>query len=255
MVSTLPWSTAWVTGASTGIGRELVLQLAQAGVKVAISARSADRLSELERKHPNLKAFAVDVTDPAAVTRTADAVRAYLGGAIDLAVFNAGVWSPMSAANYDVAAAVQSMNVNYNGSILPLQAVMPAMMERKAGHIALVASVAGYRGLAQSAAYAPTKAAHINLAECLKPDLGRYGVKVSIINPGFVDTPMTRVNTFPMPFMITAPDAATRIITGLKRGRYEIAFPWQTAKFLKLLRLLPNTLFFWLSRIMQPLGD
>lgn len=254
MAASLPWTTAWVTGASTGIGRELVLQLAKAGVSVAISARSASTLAEVAALHPNLKAFSVDVTDAAAVQDTANAVRAHLGS-IDLLVLNAGTWSPMMAAKYDVAAAIQSMNVNYTGTVLPMQAVMPAMIERKSGHIALVASVAGYRGLAQAAAYGPTKAALINLAECLKPDLARYGVKVSIVNPGFVDTPMTRVNTFPMPFMITAPDAATRIISGLKWGRYEIAFPWPTVVTLKVFRILPNRVFFWLSRIMQPPGE
>jgi NAD(P)-dependent dehydrogenase (short-subunit alcohol dehydrogenase family) len=231
-----------------------VLQLAQAGVKVAISARSADKLFELEKLHPGLKAYPLDVTDAAAVTRAADAIIADLGP-IDLVIMNAGVWRPMGVIDYDGAAAIESMNTNYNGVIQPLSALIPKMIERKAGHIALVASVAGYRGLAQSAAYAPTKAALINLAECLKPDLARFGVKVSIVNPGFVDTPMTRVNTFPMPFMITAPDAASRIISGLKRGRYEIAFPWPTVMTLKLFRLLPNIAYFWLARMMQPLGD
>jgi short-subunit dehydrogenase len=254
LASKLPWATAWVTGASTGIGRELVVQLAQAGVKVAISARSADKLAEVEALHPGITAFPLDVSDLDAVERTVAAVSNHLG-AIDLVVLNAGVWHPMDAAKYDVKAAVESMAVNYNGVVYPLHALMPMMMARKSGHLAVVASVAGYRGLAQSAAYAPTKAALINLAECLKPDLARYGVKVSIVNPGFVDTPMTRVNTFAMPFMITAADAATRIITGLKRGRYEIAFPFPTVYTLKLFRILPNSVFFWLSRMMQPLGD
>ena len=231
-----------------------MLQLAASGVKVAVSARSVDKLAELAALNPGIKAYPLDVTDQAAAARTCDAIHADLGS-IDLVIMNAGVWRPMGAAHYDGAAAVESMNVNYNGVVWPLASLIPKMIERKAGHIALVASVAGYRGLAQSSAYAPTKAALINLAECLKPDLARYGVKISIVNPGFVDTPMTRVNTFPMPFMITAPDAAARIISGLKRGRYEIAFPWPTVMTLKLFRLLPNTLYFWLARMMQPLGD
>lgn len=254
MTATLPWKTAWITGASSGIGRELALQLARAGVNVAASARSADKLAELETEHPGIKSFPLDVTDASAVARTIEAITAQLGP-IDLAVMNAGVWLPMGAKDFDAEAAIQAVNVNYNGVVLPLSVLMPAMMTRKSGHLAFVGSVAGFRGLPKSVTYAPTKAALINLSETLKIDLEKYDVKISIINPGFVDTPMTHVNTFPMPFMVTAPDAAARMIAGLKAGRYEIGFPFPTFKMMKILRKMPNQLFFLITRFMQPLGN
>ena len=122
------------------------------------------------------------------------------------------------------------------------------MTVRRAGHIALVSSVAGYRGLPKAAYYAPSKAAAISLAEVLQCELPRHGVKVSIINPGFVETPMTAVNDFPMPYLIKADDAARRIIRGLEKGKFEIAFPWQMVAMLKLTRILPYRAYFWLVR-------
>lgn len=252
--STLPWTTAWVTGASSGIGRVLALQLAEAGVKVAVSARSADKLAELQSENSNIKAFPLDVTDAAAVKNVASAIIEDFG-ALDLAVLNAAVWQPMGAADFDTATAIEAMNVNYNGVVLPLSVLMPQMMARGSGHLALLGSVAGLRGLPKSVAYAPTKAAVISLAETLKLDLERSGVKISVINPGFVDTPMTRINTFPMPFMVTAQDASERMISGLKRGSFEIGFPWPTFKGMKLFRKMPNQLFFLMTRFMQPLGS
>ena len=182
MTSSLPWATAWVTGASSGIGRELTLQLAQAGVKVAASARSADKLAELERQNPAIKSYPLDVTDAAAVAQTAAAINSELGP-IDLAVLNAALWQPMGAADFNAKTAIDIMNVNYNGVVLPLASLMDQMVKRKSGHIAMVGSVAGFRGLPKSVTYAPSKAALINLSECLKLDLERHNVKVSIINP------------------------------------------------------------------------
>lgn len=244
------WTTAWVTGASTGIGRELSLRLARQGVRVAASARSADKLAELAAAAPGIRAFALDVTDRdevAAVHR--DIVEAM--GPVELAVLNAGVWHPMRAGAYDAGQAIHSMEVNYFGIVNALQPLIPAMMANGKGHIALVASVAGYRGLPKAAAYAPSKAAVINLAEVLRLELSRNGIVVSLVNPGFVETPMTAVNDFPMPFILKPDDAAGRVLRGLEKGRFEIAFPWQLVTMLKLLRLLPNRLFF---RIAERLG-
>lgn len=241
----VPWKTAWITGASTGIGRELSLRLAGSGVRVAASARSAEKLDELARLQPNVLAIPLDVTGTqcaAAHARIVDEL-----GPIDLAILNAGIWQPMPASAYDAALAAQSMNVNYNGITNVLQPLIAGMVERGAGHIALVASVAGYRGLPKAAAYAPTKAAVISLAEVLRLELSRRGIVVSLVNPGFVRTPMTAVNDFPMPYMLEVEDAAERIIRGLERGKFEIAFPWQLVAMLKLLRLLPNGLYLRLA--------
>jgi short-subunit dehydrogenase len=241
------WRTAWITGASTGIGRALAIALAGRGVKVAASARSAERLAELARDHPGITPLPLDVTDAAAVARAARDVAATLGP-LGLVVLNAGVWEPMSARSFSAAKAQRSMAVNYLGVVNGIEAVLPRMLERGAGHIAMVASVAGYRGMGPTAAYGPTKAAVINLAETLRNDLAARGVAVSVINPGYVETPMTSVNKFPMPFIISAEDAARRIIRGLERGKFEIAFPWQLVALMKLGRLMPNPLFFWYAR-------
>ena len=237
------WSTAWVTGASTGIGRALAIALARSGTTVAVSARSADTLAELARLQPGIVPVVLDVTEPDAVA-AAHAHILNTIGPINLAVLNAGVWDPMRAAEFDAARAVRSMQVNFGGVANALQPLIPAMIARGRGHIALVASVAGYRGLPKAAAYAPSKAAVISLAEVLRLELVSRGITVSLVNPGFVETPMTAVNEFPMPYMIKAEDAAARIIRGLERGQFEIAFPWPLVAQLKLLRILPYSLYF-----------
>jgi short-subunit dehydrogenase len=146
----------------------------------------------------------------------------------------------------------QSMETNYMGTVNAISAVLPAMVAQGKGHIALIASVAGYRGLPNGAPYAPTKAALINLAECIRPSLLRLGITVSVINPGFVETPMTAQNKFKMPFLLQADEAARRIIRGLERRKYEIAFPAPIVILLKFLRLLPNSLFFLIAERMMP---
>ena len=244
---TQQWRTAWITGASTGIGRELAIALARQGVKVAASARSADTLAELARAHPGIAPLPLDVTDPGAMAQAARSIAGTLGP-IDLAVLNAGIWEAMTARNFSAAKAARSMAVNYQGVVNGIEALLPDMLGRGQGHIAMVASVAGYRGVGPTAAYGPTKAAVINLAETLKNDLAGRGIKISVINPGYVETPMTSVNKFPMPYMVSAGDAARRIIRGLETGKFEIAFPWQLVTLMKLGRLMPNRLFFWYAR-------
>ena len=243
-----PWRTAWITGASTGIGRALALNLGRRGVKVAASARSLDKLAEVAELDTNITPFPLDVADLGATTETVRSIAARLGP-IDLAVLNAGVWEAMSSRNFSADRAQRSMAVNYQGVANGLEALLPDMRERGSGHIAMVGSVAGYRGFSPLvAAYGPTKAAVINLAETLRNDLVACGIAVSVINPGYVETPMTGRNKFPMPFMITAEDAAQRIVRGLEKGRFEIAFPWQMVALMKLGRLLPYPLFFWYAR-------
>lgn len=239
-------SRVWITGASTGIGRELALQLAARGLHVAASSRSADKLEELARGSDRIRAYPLDVTDREAVRETVRRISADLGR-IDLAILNAGVWHPMKASEFDVTRVLDSINVNYIGIVNALEPLIPDMVTARKGHIALVGSVAGYRGLPMAAAYAPSKAAVINLAEVLRLELARRGITVSLINPGFVETPMTAVNTFPMPFILKPDDAARRIIRGLERGKFEIAFPWQLVVMLKLMRVLPYKLFFRLA--------
>jgi len=242
-----PWKTAWITGASTGIGREMALQLAHEGVRVAVSARSKDKLDELAALSPSIVPVPVDVTHREDVAR-AHALVAEQIGPIELAIFNAGVWHPMKSTRLDAGPIADGMAVNYLGIVNCLEPLIPALIAQGGGRIGLVASVAGYRGLPKALAYAPTKAATISLAEMLRTDLAPYKIKVSVINPGFVETPMTAVNKFPMPYMIKAEDAAARIVKGLETGKFEIVFPWQMMLMMKTVRLLPNWLYFQLMR-------
>ena len=242
---TLPaaWKVIWITGASTGIGREIALQLAASGATVAASARSAAKLHELEAACANIKAYPLDVTDLTATEATAAAIARDLGP-IDLALLNAGVWHPMNVTTYDAAAVTQAMAVNFTGVTNALAPLLPAMIARKSGHIAIVSSVAGYRGLPVAIAYAPSKAALISLAETLYPDLLDESVKLTVINPGFIDTPMTKVNTFPMPFIVSTGQAADIIIRGLMKAPFEIVFPWRMKLLAKFSRLLPYWAYF-----------
>jgi short-subunit dehydrogenase len=240
----LPWKVVWITGASSGIGRELALSLARDGATVAVSARSKDKLAELAKLAGGIRAYPLDVTDPEAAARVAAAIERDLGP-IELAVLNAGVWEPMTASRYDGAKARSSIAVNYVGVVNVLDPLMKSMIERQNGQIAIVASVAGYRGLPKGAAYGPTKAALINLAESLYPDLKLKGVKMTLICPGFVATPMTDVNTFPMPFIIPVDEAVHEIRRGLTRPSFEIVFPSRMKRMMKVLRLLPYAIYFW----------
>lgn len=240
MAATLPWKTAWVTGASTGIGREIVLQLAAAGVKVAASARTADKLDALGE---GILKVPLDVSDEAACQAAVEQIEGQLGP-LDLAVLGAGTYSPVAIEDLDPAVFARTMNTNYLGVVNCLAALAPRMLARGQGHISWIASVAGYVGLPKAAAYGPTKAALINLGECLYPEMKLKGVAISVINPGFVATPLTAQNDFDMPFLMQPPEAARRTIEGLAAGRFEIAYPRRFVAILKSLRALPYPMFF-----------
>ena len=241
------WKTAWITGASSGIGLELALLLDGKVTHLAVSARSQDKLSKLAAQCKNVVSYPLDVTDADAVADSVGDIEA-AAGPIDLAVLNAGVWQLMDVAELDLKAIRTGIEVNYMGVVHAINALLPGMLARGAGQIAIVASVAGYRGLPRSAAYGPTKAALINLAETLRTELAPRGITVSVVNPGFVDTPMTRDNPFPMPNIISAKDAAQSLLAGLERRKYEIIFPRAFVFAMKLLRLLPNAMYFWVAR-------
>ena len=195
--------------------------------------------------HPNVTALPVDVSDAASVKSAAKTIGADQSPP-DLLVICSGIWEQTKVPDFDPEIFRKAMETNFLGSVNAIGSVAPAMAKRGSGHIAIVASVAGYRGLPNAASYAPTKAALINLAECIRPQLTNLGITTSIINPGFVKTRLTDTNKFPMPFIQTAKQAAATIVRGLEREKYEIAFPWQLATALKTLRLMPNRLFFWL---------
>lgn len=243
----LPWQVAWITGASSGIGAEMARQLADSGVTVAITARTRSALDEMSKAQPNLRAYPADVTDAQQLSEVLARIEQELG-AVDLVVAGAGTYRPVALDTFSPDPFRRMVDTNYMGVINVLSAVLPVFRGRRKGHVAWIASVAGYRGLPKAAAYGPTKAALINLAESLKPELEADGITVSVINPGFVRTPLTAQNDFEMPFLMEAPEAARRSIAGLARGRFEIAFPARFVVILKLARLLPYRLYFALIR-------
>ena len=243
----LRWRTVWIIGASSGLGLELAKLLDGQVPTIAVSARSENSLKALQAESRSVETYPLDVTNEEAVGRCAREIEA-AHGPIDLAVLSAGTWKIVSPPDLDVNAFKKSMEVNFMGVVNVLAHVLPGMVSRNEGQIAIVASVAGYRGLPKASAYGPTKAALINLAESLRPQLSLQGVTLSIVNPGFVDTPMTASNEFPMPFLMPADAAARRLLNGLENEDYEIVFPRRLAWGMKALRLMPNALFFWIVR-------
>jgi NAD(P)-dependent dehydrogenase (short-subunit alcohol dehydrogenase family) len=245
--------TVWLVGASTGIGRSTASALHAQGAKVVVSARSADALHAFVAAHPGALALPLDVTKPLEVKTAASALAAQ--GVLDCVLYCAGHYHAMDAARMDVPDLLRHNEVNYLGALYLLDAVVPRMLAQPAeqgtgqrGHISLMGSVAGYRGLPNSLAYGPTKAALINLAETLYLDLRARGVGVSLINPGFVDTPLTRQNQFKMPALITPEQAAQEILNGWAHGEFEIHFPKRFTCWMKALQLLPYPAFFAATR-------
>ena len=235
----------WITGASSGIGESFARLAGENSTKIAISARSAEKLSALQDADSKLHAYPLDVTDAKAVSETVSAIQDNFGG-IDTAVLNAGVWNPMRAEEMDLDAMHQSMEVNYFGVVNAVHALLPGMIKRGSGHIAIVASVAGYRGLPTAAGYGPSKAAVMHFTETMALELRRYGITVSLVNPGFVDTPMTQVNQYSMPGIISADDAAKTLLDGLLKKKPAIFFPLGFTLAMRALNFLPYRLYYWL---------
>lgn len=240
---------AWITGAGKGLGRALALELARRGATVAASARTAADLESLAACHPAIHPYAVDVTDERAVQAVVEAIRRDLGE-IDVAVLNAGTHKPVTGDALAAEPFRQVFEVNVMGVVHGLAAVVPRMVARRGGHVAVTGSLSGYRGLPTAAAYGATKAALNNMVEALVPDLARFGVTVTVVNPGFVRTPLTDRNTFRMPFLMEPEDAARRLADGLERRKHEIVFPRRLAFVLKIARIIPNPLYFSITRRM-----
>jgi NADP-dependent 3-hydroxy acid dehydrogenase YdfG len=232
----------WLIGASTGIGRATAELLYAKGAKVIVSARNAEALSAFAAQYPGLQALVLDATDEAAVQAAARQLLAL--GPLDLMMYCAGTYAAQRAQDMQLHDIAHHVQVNYMGAIYSIAAVLPSMLAAKHGHISLVSSVAGFRGLPKSLAYGPTKAALINLAETLYIDLHDEGLGVSVVNPGFVQTPLTAQNTFHMPALISPAQAAIEIVAHWEKGRFEIHFPKRFTRWMKLLRILPYTAYF-----------
>ena len=226
----------WVTGASSGIGAALARELADRGAQVAVSARNVDALAEVAGGR--MVVVPLDVTDRAATVAAGAAVREALGG-LDVAVLNAGTWSRVHVEPWDSQLFADHLQVNVMGAVHTLEAVLPQMLAEGRGRVVGTASVAGYRGLPGSEAYGAGKAALLNLLEALRGSVGPRGVVVQTVSPGFVRTPMTDRNRFPMPFLIEPEAAARTIADGIARDKAEIVFPLPMAVTMKLARLVP----------------
>ena len=249
-IAAAPSRRAWVTGAGSGIGRALVQRLAADGWQVAASARTEGDLATLAAEAPGrIVAFPLDVTDKARAMAAAAGIEAQLGP-LDLVVLNAGTYKPLTATTFSATTFREMVEVNLLGTVNCLAAIMPRMIARRSGHIAVVSSLTGHVGLPSASAYGATKAALINMCEALHPELEAEGVRLSVINPGFVDTPLPRRNDFPMPFLISSDEAVERIVRGLKSGRFEIAFPTRMSLAIRLLALLPYRLRLAVTRPM-----
>ena len=233
---------AWITGASSGIGAALALELAGRGWQVAISARRKKDLEAIAAGHEGIHAFVCDVTDRAGMAAAVEAIEQQLGP-IALGIMNAGIYLPTALPEFDPTLFDRTFEVNLTGTVNGLAAVLPRMTARGEGHLSLVSSVAGYGGLPTSAAYGASKAALFNMGESMAMDLKASGVHVSMIAPGFVKTPATDVNEFAMPFIIEAADAARRIADGLAKGKTHISFPKRFSFLLRALSFLPRSLY------------
>jgi short-subunit dehydrogenase len=236
----------WLVGASTGIGRATAQALHQLGAQVIVSARSLAPLQDLAHECPGLQIIPLDATDAAAVKAAAKNLMSQ--GALDLVMYCAGMYQPLRAQQFDSTSMAQHMNVNYLGAAYVTEAVLPSMLASKHGHLSFVSSVAGFRGLPNSLAYGPTKAALSNMAEALYMDVHDEGIGVSVINPGFVETPLTAQNKFHMPALIQPAQAAKEIITGWKNGHFEMHFPKRFTRCLKIMRTLPHGIYFRMTR-------
>jgi NAD(P)-dependent dehydrogenase (short-subunit alcohol dehydrogenase family) len=237
----------WLVGASTGIGRALAEQMHALGAQVIVSARNAASLAEFEQRFPGSVSLPLDATDRACMQGAMQRILA-LYGHLDLAMYCAGHYKAMRGDAFDLDEMLKHQNINVVGALHLLDVALPIFTQQCHGHLSLVSSVAGFRGLPQGLAYGPTKAALINLAETLYLDMHPLGVGVSLVNPGFVETPLTAQNKFKMPALISPQEAAQAILKGWAKGQFEIHFPKRFTLWMKALRHLPYTLYFSVVR-------
>lgn len=241
-----PGRRVWLVGASTGIGLACAQALRAAGAQVLVSARKPQGVLDWAVQDALVQWYPLDVCDGAQVQATAQSILAQ--GPLDMVVYAAGVYQAQRATAMDLDAMLQHDKVNYQGALQVIHAVLPHMLQRGSGHISLLSSVAGWRGLPNGLAYGPTKAALTHLAETLYIDLQDRGIGVSVVNPGFVATPLTAQNQFTMPALISPEQAAQDMLKGWAKGQFDIHFPKRFTLWLKLLRLLPYRLYFPLVR-------
>jgi len=242
--------TIWITGASSGIGKSLALKFAKEGWQVAASARREDLLNQLTESNQNIVSFPLDVTNGEKCKEVFEKIKNRFEN-IDICFLSTGTWDPKKEKDIDIDQMKIVMEVNFFGTLNCIKAVETYFKENKNGHISIVSSIAGYRGLPNSTGYGASKAALNNLAESLYFDFGRHNVRVSLISPGFIKTPMTDKNEFKMPFLKTPEFAADKIYNGLISGSsFEIDFPKELTLILKFLKILPDKIYFRLIKML-----
>jgi len=236
--------TIWITGASSGIGKALAIKFAKKGWNVAISARREKLLDEIAKSNNNIYPFSLDVTDSEKCKFTFENIKKQIGD-INISVFCTGIHDPKSEKKLNIDKIRKIMEVNFFGTINSINAVYDYYKEKKSGQISIVSSVAGYRGLPAAGAYCASKSALSSFAESLFFDLKRFNVRVSLVNPGFIKTPMTDQNNFPMPMIKSAEFAAEQMFKGLTQKKsFEIHFPVAFTSMMKVLKVIPNGLYF-----------
>jgi len=239
--------TVFLTGASSGIGEALAVALARKGAVLGLVARRAELLEELKAKCEEVggKAIALpcDVTDPAALEKAAEAFRNEFGH-IDIAVANAGIGgNNAETRDFEPAAVKKVIDINLLGAVNMIHAVLPSMKERKSGHLVAISSLAGFRGLPKSAAYCASKAGMTAFFESVRLDVARHGIDVTIIQPGFIKTPLTDGRTHKMPYLMELDDAIPLFISAVEKKKKFAAFPWQLATFVRSAKFMPAWLY------------
>jgi NADP-dependent 3-hydroxy acid dehydrogenase YdfG len=230
----------WVVGASEGLGREVAFCLSRAGAEVIVSARSQDRLQDLVAQLPGKASYiAVDVADRAAVEAAAASL-----GALDGVIYLAGVYWPMKAQDWDNEKADMMGEVNFLGASRVVGAVVKGMLARDAGHIVLVGSLSGFRGLPGAIGYCASKAGMMSLAESIYADLRKTPVQVQLINPGFIETRLTAKNDFTMPFIMSAPDAAREVFDHMNTNTFKKSFPMVFSWVFRLSQFMPDWMYY-----------
>jgi short-subunit dehydrogenase len=235
----------WITGASSGIGKALAEKFASEGWKVAASARRKEILDEMANNE-NIYSYPLDVTNQNQVNDIFTKIMNDFGN-LDLCVFSSGTYDPKLEQEINIKQNKFVMETNFFGVLYCIKSVEKYFKDRKEGHISIVSSIAAYRGLPNSSGYGPSKAALTNLAESLYFDFKKHNVRISLVSPGFIKTPLTDKNEFPMPFIKSPEFAAEKMFNGLTKGNsFEIHFPKQLTLLLKFLRILPYKIYLFL---------
>ena len=237
----------WITGGSSGIGKALAYKFANEGWQVALSARREELLNEISKSNNNIHSFPLDVLNVEKCKEVFNKIVTKFEN-IDIAVFSTGIHDPNSERKINLESIRKIMETNFFGTMNSINSVYNYFKDKKSGHISIVSSVAGYRGLPMAGAYCASKSALISYAESLYFEMKRFNVRVSVVNPGFIKTPMTDQNPFPMP-MIESPEfAAEEMFKGLTKSKsFEIHFPKKFTFIMKILKIMPN--WFYLKLI------